>query len=86
MDRSTLGHLLRPLVQRGWVVLATGAADARCRLVSLTPAGQAVLAEARPLWAAAQQVFEQQFGPVEALALRDTLAAVVALPSPGNPL
>lgn len=81
MDRSTLGHLLRPLEKRGLVQLAI-CADARCRLVSLTPDGGALLVEARPLWMAAQAAFERQFGSAEAATLREALAAVVTLPAP----
>ena len=79
MDRSTLGHLLRPLEKRGLVRLAA-CADARCRRVSLTPDGDALLVEARPLWIAAQAAFERQFGAVEAATLREALATVVAVP------
>lgn len=74
MDRSTLGHLLRPLEARGLVGLATDAADGRCRVVSLTDTGRDRLAEARPLWEAAQVRFEQAFGVSRAAALRATLA------------
>ena len=80
MDRSTLGHLLRPLEKRGLVRLAT-CADARCRMVSLTPDGEALLIAARPLWTSAQAAFEQQFGSVEAATLREALTAVVTAPA-----
>ena len=84
MDRSTLGHLLRPLEKRDLVRMAA-CADARCRLVSLTPAGEALLTEARPLWAAAQAAFERQFGSAEAATLREALASVVADPKTARP-
>lgn len=80
MDRSTVGHLLRPLAARRLVTLATDAADGRCRTVSLTGAGRALLAEARPLWVAAQARFEAGFGAGKADALRATLADLVATP------
>ena len=85
MDRSTLGHLLRPLARRDLVFFAADGADARCRLVSLTPAGEALLAAARPLWAAAQDRFERQFGTGQATALRAALADVVARQPTDNP-
>jgi DNA-binding MarR family transcriptional regulator len=80
MDRSTVGHLLRPLAARDLVSLATDPADARCRTVSLTDAGRALLAEARPLWSAAQARFEAGFGAGKAEALRAALADLVAAP------
>lgn len=79
MDRSTLGHLLRPLEQRGLVRLSQKAEDGRCRQVCLTPQGEARLEAARPLWQAAQHSFETAFGPDDARALREALAAVTAL-------
>src|SRR5258707_6744525 len=54
MDRSTLGHLLRPLEARGLLQLTVAAQDRRSRTVALTPAGTALVAETRPLWAQAQ--------------------------------
>src|SRR6266481_9654458 len=48
MDRSTLGHLLRPLEKRGLVTLKISDQDRRSRILALTPAGQAALARARP--------------------------------------
>lgn len=81
MDRSTIGHLLRPLERRGLVAPAAGAADGRCRVVALTPDGTALLAAARPLWLAAQRDFEAGFGVSEARALRSTLVAVTTLPT-----
>ena len=80
MDRSTLGHLIRPLEARGFVSLAVGTADKRCRMMSLTQGGRAILVEARPLWAAAQARFEMEFGATKAATLRATLASIPALP------
>jgi DNA-binding MarR family transcriptional regulator len=53
MDRSTLGHLLRPLEKRGLVKLEISERDRRSRVVALTQAGKAALGKARPRWAAA---------------------------------
>src|SRR5215471_18043751 len=39
MDRSTLGHLLRPLEKRGFVRLEISKSDRRSRVVRLTQAG-----------------------------------------------
>jgi DNA-binding MarR family transcriptional regulator len=76
MDRSTLGHLLRPLEKRGFVKLEVSEQDRRSRVVALTPAGKAVVAKARPRWAAAQRRFESTFGKEAALDLRTVLKQV----------
>src|SRR6516164_980407 len=62
MDRSTLGHLLRPLEKRGFVKLEVSEQDRRSRTAMLTPEGEAVVAKARPRWAATQRRFESMFG------------------------
>ncbi len=77
MDRSTLGHNLRPLEREGLVVLAVNEADRRARRLVLSRAGQAKLDEARPLWRAAQRAFEHRFGSAAAAALRTTMRQVV---------
>jgi DNA-binding MarR family transcriptional regulator len=50
MDRTTLTANLKPLERRGLVEIAPDQADKRIRLLSLTPAGRAVLAGAVPIW------------------------------------
>lgn len=50
MDRTTLTAYLKLLERRGLVTVAPGAADRRQRFMSLTPAGQALLVEAVPIW------------------------------------
>src|SRR5713226_2441782 len=70
MDRSTLGHLLRPLEKRALVQLDISERDRRNRLVALTQAGKAAVARAGPRWAAAQRQFESTFGKEAALELR----------------
>lgn len=76
MDRSTLGHLLRPLERRGLVTLDAGEHDRRSRLVALTPAGEALVRKARHLWAKAERRFEHAFGSDAALDLRTILRHV----------
>src|SRR5260370_16116907 len=73
MDRSTLGHLLRPLEKRALVQLDISERDRRNRLVALTQAGKAAVAMAGPRWAAAQRQFERTFGQESALELRTML-------------
>jgi DNA-binding MarR family transcriptional regulator len=76
VDRSTLGHLLRPLEKRGFVKLEVPAKDRRSRLVALTEAGKAAVVKARPLWAVAQRRFESTFGQDAALELRAVLKEI----------
>jgi DNA-binding MarR family transcriptional regulator len=76
MDRSTLGHLLRPLEERGFVRLTLSKRDGRSRVTALTPAGRALVARGRPLWASAQQCFEKTFGAKGAQNLRTVLKRV----------
>jgi DNA-binding MarR family transcriptional regulator len=78
MDRSTLGHLLRPLEARGLLTLQTSQDDRRSRIVALTEGGGALFAEARPFWVAAERHFESRFGVEAAHALRVTLKQVTA--------
>ena len=76
MDRSTLGHLLRPLEKRGLVALRAAERDRRSRLIALTPAGAALTAQARALWSNAEARFGQAFGTAEAAHLRGVLKRV----------
>jgi DNA-binding MarR family transcriptional regulator len=78
MDRSTLGHLLRPLLKRRLLQLAASKEDRRSRVIRLTAAGKALLKEARPLWAQAERRFERQIGAAPARALRQALIRVAA--------
>ena len=73
MDRSTLGHLLRPLQARGLTRLGASSQDRRRREAALTHEGAALLARARPLWQAAQDRFERAYGTQEADLLRAAL-------------
>ena len=76
MDRSTLGHLLRPLEKRNLVKLEVCEQDRRSHIVALTETGGAAVAKARPRWAAAQRRFERTFGKEAALQLRTVLKEI----------
>jgi DNA-binding MarR family transcriptional regulator len=78
MDRSTLGHLLRPLLKRRLLQLAASKEDRRSRVIRLTAAGKALLKEARPFGAHAERRFERQIGAAPARALRQALIRVAA--------
>lgn len=75
-DRSTLGHLVRPLERRGLVALAVGPDDRRSRRLQLTAAGLDLAARAYDLWAGVEAGFAESFGVAEAAALRRTLKRV----------
>lgn len=75
MDRTTLTRNLRPLEQRH---LVTVAAEGRSRLVKLTPAGEAMLAEAVGHWERAQGAIERRLGQSGIAAVRQASAAVTS--------
>jgi DNA-binding MarR family transcriptional regulator len=76
VDRSALGHNLRPLERDGFVALRTSAQDRRRRHVVLTGRGAAKLRAAQPLWQAAQDHFHTTFGHAAADELRTTLLGI----------
>jgi DNA-binding MarR family transcriptional regulator len=76
MDRSALGHTLRPLERDGLVALQPNLQDRRQRHVVLTAAGADKYREARLLWNTAQRRFHRVFGEAEAQALRGTLLLI----------
>src|ERR1700722_5632964 len=73
MDRSTLGHNLRPLERDDLVVLRQARHDRRKRYVELTGKGKSLLARARQLWRRAENRFETIFGKDPAAELRAVL-------------
>lgn len=73
MDRSTLGHNLRPLLRRRLVALEPDAKDGRTRRVTLTAKGAAKFADAKKRWRKAQQEYEAVMGKTAAVALRSAL-------------
>src|SRR5258708_37722745 len=58
MDRSTLGHNLRPLERDDLIVLRQARHDGRKRYVELTAKGKSLLPRARRLWRRAEDRFE----------------------------
>lgn len=76
MDRTTLTAALKPLEKRGLVVIGQDPMDKRSRLLSLTPAGHRLLAQAFPLWQQAHAEIEKPFAPTEMDQLRRQLRAL----------
>ncbi|NBE52751.1 MarR family winged helix-turn-helix transcriptional regulator [Streptomyces boluensis] len=61
IERTTCTRELQPLTRSGLVTVEEGA-DRRQRVVHLTPAGEAKLAEGRPHWEAVQRRVADAFG------------------------
>jgi DNA-binding MarR family transcriptional regulator len=78
LDRSALGHNLRPLERDGLIILDIDPADKRSRLAKITKKGEGKLRETAALWQVAQQRFENKFGVAHAQSLREVLAAIAA--------
>jgi DNA-binding MarR family transcriptional regulator len=76
MDRSTLGHNLRPLERDRLIALQEGDEDRRQRHAVLTSRGKAKLLAAEPFWQKAQDRFDAVFGDDEAADLRATLLGI----------
>jgi DNA-binding MarR family transcriptional regulator len=76
MDRSTLGHNLRPLERDELLTLRLSEHDRRKRYVELTPKGRATLVRSKPLWRQAEGRFEQIFGKQPAADLRAVLMSI----------
>jgi len=62
MDRTTLTAALKPLQRRGLVTVETDGADRRSRVLALTTAGEALLAEAVPVWQRTHVEIEDRLG------------------------
>lgn len=80
LDRTTLSRNLRPLEREGWIEAAPSEADARVRLVRITPAGEALLARAYPLWASVQEEVTRAFDDAEYAELLMRFRALEAPP------
>jgi DNA-binding MarR family transcriptional regulator len=76
LDRSSLGHNLRPLERDGLVALQESNADRRRHHVVLTRVGGSKLRVARRLWQKAQDRFDDVFGKAQAALLRETLMSI----------
>jgi DNA-binding MarR family transcriptional regulator len=76
MDRSTLGHSLKPLERDDLVSLRLSVDDRRKRYVELTKKGRSTLQRARRLWRLAEGRFEKIFGKEPAAELRAVLLSI----------
>jgi DNA-binding MarR family transcriptional regulator len=76
IDRSALGHNLRPLERDGLLVLVEGKQDRRQRYVIMTAKGKARFREAQALWKTAQKRFTDIYGADQGAALRANLLSI----------
>jgi DNA-binding MarR family transcriptional regulator len=72
LDASTLTRNLRPLIAAGLLRLDPGA-DARSRLVNITPAGRDKRQQAQRHWRVAQEALNQRLGSERVVALHALL-------------
>jgi DNA-binding MarR family transcriptional regulator len=76
LDRSALGHNLKPLERDGLIGQQESPQDRRRRLIVITAQGEKVFREAAQLWGVAQQQFLDVFGAQPATQLNDTLLRI----------
>jgi DNA-binding MarR family transcriptional regulator len=76
MDRTTLTANLKPLERRGLVRVTVDATDRRSRLMTLTPAGRKLLAEAVPIWKRTHAALDRLMGDSGLDRLRADLRAL----------
>lgn len=79
MDRSTLGHNLRPLQRDRLVKLVAGKADGRNRRVLLTTGGRERISQASELWQSAQRRFEAAVGVGSVSRLREATGELATM-------
>ncbi|HEY4183156.1 MAG TPA: MarR family transcriptional regulator [Kofleriaceae bacterium] len=77
LDRTTLGRTILPLERDKYLTISPSPDDGRSKVLTLSPAGKALLARAELRWAEAQLGFEKAFGKARASELRDILGSVV---------
>ena len=76
MDRTTLTANLKPLERRGLVTVSVDEKDRRNRLMTLTPAGRALLASAVPVWEQTHMEIERLITGADPDTLRADLRAL----------
>ena|SRR5271155_5643494 len=62
MDRTTLTAALKPLRRRSLIKITGDPADGRARLLTLTPKGKGLLAQAVPIWKTTHLAVEDLLG------------------------
>jgi DNA-binding MarR family transcriptional regulator len=77
VDRTTVTAALKPLQRRKLVRVDVAGDDARAREAVLTPAGEALLCKAIPLWRVQQERMKKMLSVEDAEALRAQLGRLV---------
>ncbi len=76
VDRSGLGHSLRPLVRDGLIRLQENTLDRRSRHIVITERGRQRYRDAAGLWQAAQNQYTSVIGESDAVDLRQRLLRI----------
>jgi DNA-binding MarR family transcriptional regulator len=76
MDRTTLTAALKPLERRRLVKVAVNKEDRRNRLLTITPAGRALLNKAFPIWKKMHAEIEKEISDASPDRLRAVLRAL----------
>ncbi len=76
MDRTTLTAALKPLRRRALVKITADPTDRRVRLMTLTPKGRRLLAQAVPIWKGTHSAIEGFLYEGEPDRLRNNLRAL----------
>ncbi|MBL0372767.1 MarR family transcriptional regulator [Rhizobium sp. KVB221] len=76
MDRTTLTANLKPLERRGLLLTTVDAEDRRGRRLTLTEAGQQILAKAMPIWTRTHADVDLQLGTAQPEVVRAGLRAL----------
>ena len=79
MDRTTVGHAIKPLERDHLVSIDVDPADRRSRLIGLTDGSARKVEDGRMAWSKAQRIFETRFGEGAARDMRKTMADVAGL-------
>ena len=78
MTASTLSRNMQPLIAAGWLTTGAGA-DARSRLVQITPEGIAKRLEGQKHWKVAQQTLNDRLGVERVVALHTLIDDALGL-------
>ncbi|MBB3349731.1 MarR family winged helix-turn-helix transcriptional regulator [Sphingomonas sp. BK069] len=82
MDRTTAGHLVKPLERDGLLRISPDPDDRRSRIISVTEPGFSRVRDGYAAWEKAQAAFEASFGVENARQMRETMSAVIATELP----
>jgi DNA-binding MarR family transcriptional regulator len=62
MNRTTLTRNLKPLIEKGYLIVRQGDDDKRIKIINITVKGLDILKYAEPLWEQAQSDFASKIG------------------------